>query len=519
MSSKTKVRFGSEAAVTALLVLVVLGLNGIAVWGIVSARAAARRAAREELALQTAAHARALEAALATLRGDFLFLSQSPPLAKALSVLASGDPMVSRWGRLDVDASLLLFLEAHPSVERVVVRDRRRGPLVVAGRRGGAPSLMLPNEENGRPREAGTLWPMVWSLGSHEREAGAIEAWLSPSRLVGDALPGLDGRLSILLRAAPASGDPLAFRASVEEPRFHPPVAWTLERRESRLNAPLESLAGHALPAVLLNGTSMVLALLLGLLALREVRRSAQLEADRRQQELVRELERQVQHNERLASVGRLAAGLAHEINNPLEGMSNYLAVLEQDLREERPRQALELVPLVREGLHRAAGITRQVLRYADPGKAPKDAVPLDDVLRSAARFVRGNKAFRGVELTLSLPREPLTVMGNRTTLDQLFLNLLVNACEAQEGSGAVELAAYRDGGRVMVTVADQGPGLPEEARRHLFEPFASFRGSTGLGLSVCHGIVREHGGAIRGENRPGGGAQFQVEIPLMEGA
>src|SRR5205085_12123307 len=98
-----------------------------------------------------------------------------------------------------------------------------------------------------------------------------------------------------------------------------------------------------------------------------------------------------VQHNERLASVGRLAAGIAHEINNPLEGMSNYLAVMEQDLEASRAKDALALVPLVREGLERAAGITRQVLRYADPGRAPKDAVDLADVLRAAAEFVRKN--------------------------------------------------------------------------------------------------------------------------------
>ncbi|HEX5761400.1 MAG TPA: hypothetical protein VF121_19610, partial [Thermoanaerobaculia bacterium] len=128
--------------ITVLLLAVLLTVNAVAVGGILSARAGARRAAGEELALQTTAHARALEAVLATLRGDFIFLSQSPALLKYLAALKGEDETERRWARLDVDSTLLLFLEAHPPVERIVLRDDLGEALAVVGRRAGHPVLL-----------------------------------------------------------------------------------------------------------------------------------------------------------------------------------------------------------------------------------------------------------------------------------------------------------------------------------------------------------------------------------------
>ena len=271
---------------------------------------------------------------------------------------------------------------------------------------------------------------------------------------------------------------------------------------------------------MVLNVVVMSLTLILGLVAFRHVRRAARAEAESRHQARVRELERQVRHSERLASLGRLSAGIAHEINNPLEGMRNYLALLEEDLESGETEQAAGLVPRVREGLERIAGIVRQVLRFGDPGRAPSRPVDLDGLARDTLDLVRADRRFEAVALRsdLALGGEH-PVEGNPTTLGQLVLNLVLNACQAQPEGGEVAVSTGRRDGLAVLAVADRGPGFTREALEHLFEPFFSTRGSTGLGLAVSHGIAAEHGGTIRGENRPGGGARVVVELPLAKGA
>ena len=189
----------------------------------------------------------------------------------------------------------------------------------------------------------------------------------------------------------------------MRDARWTPPIAWTLVRSEpgSELVQSVETLAGRYRTTVLLNLAVMTLTLALGLLAFRQVQRAARLEAENEQQARVRELERQLMHSERLASVGRLAAGMAHEINNPLAGMSNYLSLLEEDLRDGRTAEAPALVAQVREGLARAAGIVRQVLTFSDPGRAPKAPLDLRDVLVETVEFLRGNPAFRSIAVRL----------------------------------------------------------------------------------------------------------------------
>jgi signal transduction histidine kinase len=114
---------------------------------------------------------------------------------------------------------------------------------------------------------------------------------------------------------------------------------------------------------------------------------------------------------------------------------------------------------------------------------------------------------------------EELSVQGDSAGLGQVFLNLVLNAAQVQESGGSVEARAEADGSGVRVQVADRGPGVPPEIRDRLFEPFFSARGSTGLGLSVCHGIVRDHGGTLEARSREGGGSVFEVWLPAEPGA
>lgn len=525
----------SEVQAGALLLAVVLTVNGVAVWGILSARDEARGMALQELALQTDAHARALEAGLATLRGDFIFLSYSPPLSRAPAALSGSDPVTRRWSRLAIESSLILFLEAHPSVERIQVQAAPGETLAAVGRRQGMPVLLPPQAELGaRPDGAGRLVRAVWPLGAAasppsgtaDSEGGAIEALIDPVRLLAATAPGLGGRLTLDpdggAEGATARQGVLEARATVIDESFTPPIHWTLVRREDggRLIGSIERLAGRYRTNVLLNVVVMSLTLVLGLVAFRHVRRAARAEAESRHQARVRELERQVRHSERLASLGRLSAGIAHEINNPLEGMRNYLALLEEDLESGEIEQAAGLVPRVREGLERIAAIVRQVLRFGDPGRAPSRPVDLDGLARDTLDLVRADRRFEGVALRADLALGgDHPVEGNPTTLGQLVLNLVLNACQAQPAGGEVAVSTARRDGLAVLAVADRGPGFTSEALEHLFEPFFSTRGSTGLGLAVSHGIAAEHGGSIRGENRPGGGARVVVELPLAKGA
>ncbi len=172
----------------------------------------------------------------------------------------------------------------------------------------------------------------------------------------------------------------------------------------------------------------------------------------------------------------------------------------------------------MRQGLERAAGIVRQVLAHADPAKAPRTPVDLNQVLRETEAFVKSRKEFRHVAFALDLSEGPLVVRGNPVMLGQVATNLIVNACEVQPGKGEVRLRSRREGSHAVAEFADRGPGIPESDRQRVFEPFFSTRDSTGLGLSICHTIVRQHDGELEVVPREGGGSVFRMRLPVIEG-
>ncbi len=510
---KIALRGGWRAAPLVALLLGLLAINIVAIWEIVAARREARRAAASELELRTTAHGRALEALLANLRGDISFLLDVPPLAELAAEGGSLDPMASRWRRLDAESALLLFLQGHPALHALAVRDTAGRPLVVVGRRAGAP-LVLPAEEAMAEAATAGLARGAWPLG---RNGARLEAWVDPGRLL-DLMEAAAGDALRLHLAAPTSssgsGGPAAV-VPVADAHWQPPLAWWLEGRagESPLERSVAALAGRYRATVLLNLAVIAATVLVGLLALRQARQRAAAETAAAREREVRELERRLAASERLASVGRMAAGIAHEVNNPLEGMTNFLALLESELAAGRPEAAARHAGRVREGLARAAAIVRQVLAFSDPARAPKEIVDLRRSVREAADFLA--RQFREVEIVVAGGEGGLAARGNPVGLGQLFFNLLLNSCQVQEGGGRIEVELERAGEEALIRIADRGPGLAPEALDHLFEPFSSTRGSSGLGLAVCHGIVRDHGGSIAGRNRPGGGAEFEVRLPL----
>jgi signal transduction histidine kinase len=258
----------------------------------------------------------------------------------------------------------------------------------------------------------------------------------------------------------------------------------------------------------------MALTLVLGVAALKESRRRERTEARAREEARTRKLEQQLFHAERLTTIGRLAAGMAHEINNPLEGMSNWLSLARDELARGRVAEAESHLERVKEGLDRAAGIVRQALAHAEPSSAARTVVDLHRVIGDASRLVKSRREFEGIDFALELGAEPALVRGNEVMLGQVALNLLLNACEMQPGGGEVRVLSRCEPGRVVADFADRGPGVPEADRERLFEPFFTTRSSTGLGLSISHSIVRQHEGELAFLPREGGGSIFRLTLP-----
>lgn len=227
-------------------------------------------------------------------------------------------------------------------------------------------------------------------------------------------------------------------------------------------------------------------------------------------------MEQALRDKDRLAALGVLAAGVAHEVNTPITGISSYAQMLLAETPEEDPRH--EILRKVERQTFRASRIVNNLLDFAR--KRSDEMVPLNllTVVEEALDLLADRRARRSVALELRLPGEELTVLGNDSELQQVFTNLSLNAVDAMDGGGTLTVEARTDGGKACVEVSDTGRGIPPERLRRIFEPFYSTKagqGGTGLGLSISHDIVRRHGGDIEVTSQPGRGTRFRVELPL----
>jgi signal transduction histidine kinase len=527
---------------TGIALAAVAAVNLAGLWGIRVARLGALDEARNAFNLDVGTKATALEGRLSEVRSDLAFLGASPTIAR-LEEEEHKDPSAASLLRQAAESALLLFLRSHAEVVRIGVRSSGGRPLVHVGRRLGVPVLWVSSVPTGR--EGAAIDPTRPRLTARlpYGDAGqplaggvTIETEVEPASLLELGEPGPDsarqchlvdargvvlGRFPPGPRGRPSQGEgEVRAEAPVRAEGWSAPGPLSLScaQPERTVVGLAEPVWGRYRTTYSLNLAVMGLALLLGAFAVQQARRRAGLEARAAEEARVRELERQLFHAERLTTVGRLAAGIAHEINNPLEGMSNYLTLAKEALARGDVEAASRHVGSVRQGLERAAGIVRQVLAHADPAKAPRTPVDLNQVLRETQEFVKLRKEFAHVDFALELSAEPLVVRGNPVMLGQVATNLIVNACEVQPGGGEVRLTSRRDGSHAVAEFADRGPGIPEADRQRVFEPFFSTKDSTGLGLSICHTIVRQHDGELEVVPRGGGGSVFRMRLPLIEG-
>ena len=235
-------------------------------------------------------------------------------------------------------------------------------------------------------------------------------------------------------------------------------------------------------------------------------------------------LEAQIIQSDKMASIGQLVSGVAHELNNPLTSIAGLAELLlERPPHPELPREHLRVI---HEQAERAGRIVRNLLTFARKGVPEKAAVDLREVVARTSLLITYELRLHGIELDSDLSPDATVVEGDRYELQQVLLNLVTNAVQAvcslpEEEPRRITLSTSQtDDGKAVLRVVDTGPGVPAHLVPYLFTPFFTTKPpgeGTGLGLSLSYGLVKAHGGVLEYEAAPLGGAEFRVTLPLFQ--
>ena len=229
-------------------------------------------------------------------------------------------------------------------------------------------------------------------------------------------------------------------------------------------------------------------------------------------------LERATRQAERLTALGRLSAGIAHEVNNPIGIMTSRieLILMDADINGLAP-EIVEDLRVVHRNAIRVATIAKNLLSFARETPRDRTPVDLDDAVRNVLLLVSVDFRRQNVRVVPEL-KSGSCVLAHPNALEQVVLNLVTNAAEAMPDGGEIRIATTRAGDRVRLIVGDTGRGIPAEDLTHIFDPFFTTKASgTGLGLSVSYGIVEDHKGTIEVESEPGKGTTFVLTFPTEE--
>jgi signal transduction histidine kinase len=219
----------------------------------------------------------------------------------------------------------------------------------------------------------------------------------------------------------------------------------------------------------------------------------------------------------KIAALGTLATGVAHELNNPLTGILGLLEFLLRDA--EQGSRSEERLVLVQQTALEMKQIVGSLLGFAREGTDEQRPLALRDVCAEATELVRLISSAKGVEFVEEYGGEPARVRGNANQLKQIVLHLLTNAEQAMPAGGTATIEAGAAGGSVHLRVTDTGPGVDEEVLPRVFDPFFTTKrsaGATGLGLFISREIARSHRGELTATNVRGGGARFELRLPAM---
>jgi len=240
-------------------------------------------------------------------------------------------------------------------------------------------------------------------------------------------------------------------------------------------------------------------------------------ENERMRREL-EETQRQLVQAEKITSLGRLAAGVAHEINNPLAGVLIYADILMKELKgEERWRKDLE--EIISQTL-RCKQIVARLLEFSRKSLDERVLLDVNEIIGHCVTLLQHQSLFHNIEIIQELEGDLPQIVGNPGELEQVFTNLMLNAADAMEGKGQMTISsgAESEAKQVILKFIDTGPGVAPEITEKIFEPFFTTKPvgvGTGLGLSVVYGVIQRHGGTVEVESHPGRGATFIVSLPL----
>ena len=241
----------------------------------------------------------------------------------------------------------------------------------------------------------------------------------------------------------------------------------------------------------------------------------------REKRRMERELDKtriQLLQAEKMASVGKLAAGVAHQLNNPLGGITLFAQLLLEEYKLEPDAQ--EDVTRILDDAERCRVIVRELLQFARQTTKETRLSDINEALSRTLFLLENQSLFQQIEIITDLDPDLPRVPADTQRLNQAFMNIILNAADAMEGQGriTVKTSLNPTGDNVIVEIADTGPGIPDEVSPHLFEPFFTTKEEgkgTGLGLSVVYGIIEDHRGKIRARTKAEGGATFVIELKL----
>jgi signal transduction histidine kinase len=232
-------------------------------------------------------------------------------------------------------------------------------------------------------------------------------------------------------------------------------------------------------------------------------------------EEEIRSVQSRLRETERRAAAAELLAGVAHEVRNPLFGITSTAAALAGDLADD-PRVARHLA-VIRKESERLSRMMEEMLSLQRAPRRSAETVALAPVLRSAADAVRSRLSQRSPEISIECPEDLALADADREKIESVFANLFENAILSAERPVQISCRARRESSEAVVEVEDDGPGLAPELHGRIFEPFVTSRpGGTGIGLAVCRQIVTEHGGIIGATAPPGGPAVFRIRLPSV---
>jgi signal transduction histidine kinase len=229
----------------------------------------------------------------------------------------------------------------------------------------------------------------------------------------------------------------------------------------------------------------------------------------------------QLIQSEKLAAFGQLGAGIAHEVKNPLAGILGCAQLSLMEVEEGTPLH--ENLEIIEKETARCRTIIDNLMKFARQEKAMFESTEINEVVRDACAIINHQLELQQVKIVQDLAQQLPEIQGNSNQLQQVLMNLMINAQQAMEGDpGKVIVSTRRnEAGQIEIVVSDTGPGIPEEIQSKLFEPFFTTKATgkgTGLGLSVSFGIIRDHQGEISVQSEPGRGTDFIIRLPVPPG-